>query len=159
MSEHTPGPWMYDGYKANDGNRYIFDAQGIACIAVVPGGIYNETPEDAEETADANARLIATAPELLAELEKLEWVICASDLSIFECPSCLGVTKHRNDCTLNAVIKKARGRVAGKVAVSRESLVRLLNASQAYPDHWREKTYDSAVAEIKAALAATEGGE
>lgn len=67
--------------------------------------------EDSDAVPHPDSTLIAAAPELLAELERLEWVICASDLSISECPSCLGVeeTGHRKDCTLNAAIKKARG--------------------------------------------------
>ena len=61
MAEHTPGPWhasSYDGWEWE--GHCIRDAHGqiIAKLALnVPG--------------DANVRLIAAAPELLAALEGL----------------------------------------------------------------------------------------
>ena len=50
---HTPGPWAVD-------NQYIHGPDGIRFLAVAGDG-----------AGQANARLIASAPELLAVLEGL----------------------------------------------------------------------------------------
>lgn len=69
MSAHTPGPWKADITRKPQEFAVIVDlshhgpARGIAEIAT---GIYDKwTPED-----EANARLIAAAPELLAEVRR-----------------------------------------------------------------------------------------
>ena len=51
---HTPGPWAVD-------NQYIHGPDGIRFLAVAGDG-----------AGQANARLIASAPELLAALEATE---------------------------------------------------------------------------------------
>ncbi len=61
MSKHTPGPWFCE----NGDNRWtIWDDEGMACICDVHAGI---EPDPSE----ANARLIAAAPDLLAACEAL----------------------------------------------------------------------------------------
>ncbi|QJP06319.1 hypothetical protein [Pseudomonas multiresinivorans] len=62
MSKHTPGPWMVDDseYLAEGGGLCVM--QGNDCIAVV--GDFNPS-----HPIDANARLIAAAPELLEALQ------------------------------------------------------------------------------------------
>lgn len=47
--KHTPGPWNVNDERGIDGNIYIEDALGVVAIV----------------TDEANARLIAAAPELL----------------------------------------------------------------------------------------------
>lgn len=59
-AQHTPGPWFAEYGAAHN---VIFSDQGIACIATIHHGV--------DPSSDANARLIASAPELLAALERL----------------------------------------------------------------------------------------
>lgn len=65
MSKHTPGPWEWNTARTrmNDdrGRPVLMDGEGIwdLCAPVMHG----------DARADANARLIAAAPELLAALE------------------------------------------------------------------------------------------
>ena len=75
MSKHTPAPWrIYDceyairvGIEGPNGASVIaFGAEGD------DSGVWGNTPEQSE----ANARLIASAPELL---EALEWTARALD--------------------------------------------------------------------------------
>jgi len=61
MSVHTPGPWRYAGH----GGTHVLDSNG-RCIGDAPQP-HGMPPEEGE----ANARLIAAAPELLAALERL----------------------------------------------------------------------------------------
>jgi len=56
MSAHTPGPWHY-----REGSRIVVDGGGW-WIAEVQAG-------RADNSSEANARLIAAAPDLLAALE------------------------------------------------------------------------------------------
>ena len=62
MTKHTPGPWMP-----------VQKANGAFCrhpaIISDKGQVANATWADSETTTDANARLIAAAPELLSQLE------------------------------------------------------------------------------------------
>lgn len=66
MSKHTPGPWEWNTARTrmNDdrGRPVLMDGEGIwdLCAPVMHG----------DARADANARLIAAAPELLAALQK-----------------------------------------------------------------------------------------
>jgi hypothetical protein len=54
MSEHTPGPWKLDGYTV---------MKGLDTIAVCPNGWSDD---------EANARLIAAAPDLLKACQLAE---------------------------------------------------------------------------------------
>lgn len=62
---HTPGPWLEEEVTSTE--RHVFDSLGedglLGPIAVIAHG-------DPDELK-ANARLIAAAPELLAELIKM----------------------------------------------------------------------------------------
>lgn len=69
MSKHTPGPWTL-GSTRNQG-RYI-SGEGWAELAhVVTVLSYGNGSLRKDHTGEANARLIAAAPELLAVLEAL----------------------------------------------------------------------------------------
>jgi len=80
MSAHTKGPWQHDGY--GDAGSYtdhwgIFTGDGHKQIAVcrLPGK--NETAWAGE--AQANARLIASAPDLLNTLKEIQEYLSAAD--------------------------------------------------------------------------------
>lgn len=62
QKEHTPGPWQHwpTGF---DNSARAFGPHGKCPIGKTLG--------DAEETNEANARLIASAPEILSALESL----------------------------------------------------------------------------------------
>ena len=49
MSKHTPGPWKVDGHMISGHGKHYFHAKILA--------------GDSDEQCDANARLIAAAPE------------------------------------------------------------------------------------------------
>ena len=64
MMNHTPGPWHCEngrGIKTADGEH----VSGLGLCTLLGG-----QPEDREE-AEANTRLMAAAPELLAALEDM----------------------------------------------------------------------------------------
>jgi hypothetical protein len=66
MSKHTPGPWQikrhFDpGYKFISAQKHTALAQVVWCME----------DEDRSPECEANAHLIAAAPELLEALEKV----------------------------------------------------------------------------------------
>ena len=67
MTEHTPGPWRV-------GNRYtptgVFTADG-ELVANTHGAQRNFQREEQIQEQNANARLIAAAPELLEVLQEI----------------------------------------------------------------------------------------
>lgn len=79
MSKHTPGPWMAGGavtqtyFELGDGSYYLIHNQDID-IAFVRKEIFGKP-------ADANARLIAAAPQLL---EALKAVVRVADRNTVE---------------------------------------------------------------------------
>lgn len=58
MTQHTPGPWFYDGPNGC-GSHIIHVAQGEIAEA------FSDSWGDEGQQAAANARLIAAAPDLL----------------------------------------------------------------------------------------------
>lgn len=73
-SPHTPGPWSIPHFAGGDtfggcecGYVYSESQQGMGAICQVFFGGENEP----REIAEANARLIAAAPDLLAALDAL----------------------------------------------------------------------------------------
>lgn len=64
-SKHTPGPWIA---TASDNGEWGIDAASGWGIATVAGSAGDGPGND---ESDANARLIAAAPELLEALEHL----------------------------------------------------------------------------------------
>ena len=66
MSKHTPGPWEIK-YHPDPCYRYISGPQHIALAQVV----WCMEDEDRSPECEANAHLIAAAPELLEALEKI----------------------------------------------------------------------------------------
>lgn len=75
MSKHTPGPWVvWDGnvkvYAGPVDENTTCCISGYRCKIAECDDLYDENMT--EEEAEANARLIAAAPELL---EALEWIV------------------------------------------------------------------------------------
>jgi len=66
MSEHTPGPWHVGGTRDLNHIVYDFDSCSIAMCRQV----YKQNPEECQ----ANARLIAAAPNLLNSLAKFVFI-------------------------------------------------------------------------------------
>ena len=60
-SAHTPGPWQYGSGKLSNSIQVYVGAQNIASVTML----------NHYEPADANARLIAAAPDLLEALRAL----------------------------------------------------------------------------------------
>jgi hypothetical protein len=65
MSEHTPGPWVTDDIQEGDKYRYVLASENEEVIA----RIMLLSPWGLIITAEANARLIAAAPDLLEALK------------------------------------------------------------------------------------------
>ena len=72
MTEHTPGPWIYDHAPDNqtsDDTYSIYSESHDGTLA----DVYPWYDADGKPTVDvtANARLIAASPDLLAALEDI----------------------------------------------------------------------------------------
>ena len=108
MSDYTPGPWQIQEYVNYEG--WSIWGSGDGCIAER----WYASPRDNSENArmQANARLIAAAPDMLELLEQLEWAGC-DYLGNPICPRCeqRKTARHDMDCALNAAIKKAKGQL------------------------------------------------
>ena len=94
-AKHTPGPWRF---AWGGGHALVFDAKGGPTIAGVPFNCDDDIP-----LVEANARLIAAAPELLEALQSCEKALQAL---------CHPVCKDDPDSPLNlasAAIAKATG--------------------------------------------------
>ena len=102
MIGHTPGPWEVELDVGQDGDIGVF-AEQLTAIAFVN---CREVPEDTDpprEQALANARLIASAPDLLEALKNAENYL---DSSLSPCEA-------RCECIIHlvwAAIAKAEGR-------------------------------------------------
>ena len=88
-TRHTPGPWVADGRRDDDGAWYVRAPSGV--VAELDG-----------RDAVANGRLIAAAPEMLAALEAVlgDDHDCVSAAPAY----CLECSAAR------AAVAKARGR-------------------------------------------------
>lgn len=89
-------------------------------IAMLNGPMYLVDPVDeydhgfrSDGDVNANARLIAAAPDLLAALEAVEWIAVPAGYGSFdlECPWCdmRKSSGHTDDCQRQTAIAKARG--------------------------------------------------
>lgn len=70
---HTPGPWEIQ-YLGNGESEVLAngpDRDDVAGICIVAGGLGSSIEDACDYESQANARLIAAAPELLAALEDL----------------------------------------------------------------------------------------
>ena len=65
MSNHTPGPWYVASFQTEDWRINISSETGTVAAAYH----LNDDPCDPDKESEANAKLIAAAPELLKALE------------------------------------------------------------------------------------------
>ena len=93
MSKHTPGPWEIK-YHPDPCYRYISGPEHIALAQVV----WRVEEEDRSPDCEANAHLIAAAPELL---EALEMMLEMSEMG--------GFGKAAAEDVARAAIAKAKG--------------------------------------------------
>ena len=75
MAEHTPGPWTLDRADEEQWEIHAETAHAWKYIATVKANDEGSTQVSVAE-AEANARLIAASPDLLAALE---WALQAWD--------------------------------------------------------------------------------
>ena len=65
MSKHTPGPWVYREYGGTCGtNTFVVERSSYEPICTLPDNRYNGF------AGEANARLIAAAPDMFDMLHK-----------------------------------------------------------------------------------------
>ena len=77
MSKHTPGPWHVKNNNAVQGKTLTIVAESVK------GGIHIGTMFPFEEDEEqANARLIAAAPDMLAELKSILSVLEARKIGL-----------------------------------------------------------------------------
>lgn len=104
-TQHTPGPWRpFTRYVMANG-RFLAKAFEANDATEHPGFIPAQEPQQTQAEAAANARLIASAPELLAALERLyqmgEWQRTITDE--------MGATVGHAYSAARAAIAKATG--------------------------------------------------
>lgn len=69
---HTPGPWETQ-YRGNGESEVLAngaDRDDVACICYVAGGLGMSIEDGRDYESEANAKLIAAAPELLDALKQ-----------------------------------------------------------------------------------------
>jgi hypothetical protein len=94
-TQHTPGPWAHDGYGNITGME---NDPEIGCVGKV--GVASIYLRTAAYRYEANARLIAAAPDLLSVLKELQE--SAAYWSEYDVP--LGIVER-----INAAVAKAEG--------------------------------------------------
>ncbi len=80
---HTPGPWEIQ-YLGNGESEVLAngpDQDDAAGICIVAGGLGHVMEDNRDYESEANARLIAAAPELLAAGELVVERWCKGDLA------------------------------------------------------------------------------
>lgn len=95
MTSHTPGPW----YRNINAKYPVFAGEAPKHVHIA--SILKGAPESERE---ANLRLIAAAPELLAALEQLERYSAGDDLSPYS-PDDINYARS----AARAAITKAKG--------------------------------------------------
>lgn len=103
-AQHTPGPWYFDEV------RNVREESTDYCVATIHDDSGHVDPEySVPLPRDANARLIAAAPETAAERDKLK-EINAELLEALEIA--INLTLDDEDIAHNAFLKKARAAIA-----------------------------------------------
>ena len=71
MSKHTKGPWTRVRHSWDDSSVYAANGSRVAICRIDEEDVTEETQDACVAVNEANARLIAAAPELLEALEAL----------------------------------------------------------------------------------------
>ena len=70
MNKHTPGPWRLEWWEYKGRREPVLTVRTDADAVAQVMGLWRDGADDSDER-QANARLIAAAPDLLAALESL----------------------------------------------------------------------------------------
>ncbi len=96
MSDYTPGPWQVGSGRLGVVGHPL--RRVVAGEDATLAGVFEE----------ADARLIAAAPELYEALKAVEWVPFHPGEDERVCPSCGGwEPEHDEECSLVAVLREA----------------------------------------------------
>ena len=118
-ASHTPGPWYVDHPSTHIvGTSYGREVRIATATAEYPGNPKDPTPRITAAEAQANAALLAMAPELLDALERLERacdqraaarnaIVYDAELSAGMEDILIAIDNARRDA--RSVISKARG--------------------------------------------------
>jgi len=113
MNKHTPGPWKVDTQERSDGDAIaVFPSIGGVCICeVVARSGEGRSNPIIQETAEANARLIAAAPELLEALKGCAAMLaeCAKQHRLDGSGEGHGTLADKHAAIARAAIDKATG--------------------------------------------------
>ena len=129
QAQHTEGPWKVGDSEKNN-HRGIYSDEYIICTICLMGAERRKNKQRGRNTEDANARLIADAPETAAERDRLKasnaellkalvelsedfgWPLYDNDMGSESCLYCRGTgPNHKNDCLMlriKRLIAKAR---------------------------------------------------
>lgn len=109
-AKHTPGPWRHNGLErskphVHDEQKAVAVWAGETPVALCKWDVGRYGPVD-DETADANARLIAAAPDLLVILKRILYAHDTGNCgaSMGEAILCRSYAEHAR-----AAIAKAEG--------------------------------------------------
>lgn len=107
MSKHTPGPWIPNRFDPSSPMTVVAESGEWVCKVSSSGMWANQTPE----TEDANAQLIAAAPDLLAALEAL-LPYAESEVAYHEAFADIDEENAEEHRESQAAIDKARAAIA-----------------------------------------------
>jgi len=102
MAKHTPGPWFADEPHSGDADRAVYSLTAVNKSRHYVARVYGGgplAPRDPE--MDANARLIAAAPDMLRALERLVWLNTSQGVSDYDYDTAME--------NANAAIARAHG--------------------------------------------------
>lgn len=107
-TKHTPGPWEIKPLRMNYKHRFYLDLMIYAGDQFIATRRVMEPFE--QEEAEANARLIAAAPDLLAALENAKehlGLLFYWDAGERFCGHCKRSARadHQDDCPINIIDK------------------------------------------------------
>ena len=79
MSQHTPGPWIVTDSGSNGVTTVRTTKGDLSAVAQIyyAAPYFGKMEEDSEANRQANAALIAAAPDLLEALKALNDAVCA----------------------------------------------------------------------------------
>lgn len=108
-TNHTPGPWVIAPLVSNHGAHTCIQTEQADTLAVIPSRAWDEKATDVEAVTDrANARLMRTAPEMLAALRNARELLGFAQLQDGTDQDA-AIAWARDLARIDAVIAKAEG--------------------------------------------------